>query len=168
MKSFKKLFLSTILSVWALGLMLSAFRLQLSFAEDFFYQSPNLENIDKQNIDEKLNIGQTLKNDSLAPENSILRQIRNYFSLWDYGNEKAPAIAYIRMIINRLLGLVSFVALIIVIYAFYQIFGGKWEEWVAKAKKMLTWVAIALAVMWLSRLIVSFFFSIYTANTAVW
>jgi cell division protein FtsL len=53
-----------------------------------------------------------------------------------------------------------------IIIAFYLIFFSKQEESIGKAKKMLIWVAIALAVMWLSRYIVSYFYDIY--NTATW
>jgi hypothetical protein len=49
-----------------------------------------------------------------------------------------------------------------VIFAFYLIFFSKGEEAVGKAKKILIGVAIALAMMGLSRFIASFFFDIYT------
>jgi hypothetical protein len=61
--------------------------------------------------------------------------------------EKAPALAYVKMIINRLLGLVSLISLIMVIMAFYMIFFSKQEESLGKAKKILMRVAIALIVM---------------------
>ena len=76
-----------------------------------------------------------------------------------------PALVYIQTIVNILLGLVSLLSLIMVIIAFYLIFFSKQEEAVGKAKKMLIWVAIALAVMWLSRYIVSYFYNIYSTTT---
>jgi hypothetical protein len=54
-----------------------------------------------------------------------------------------------------------------VIFAFYLIFFSKWEEAVGKAKKILIGVAIALAIMWLSWFIASFFFDIYGTVTGV-
>jgi hypothetical protein len=81
-----------------------------------------------------------------------------------YASSTSPATDYIKWIMNIALGLVSFVSLILVIYAFYLIFFDKGEEGVKKAKKILTGVAIALVIIGLSRLIVSFFFSIYTTQ----
>jgi hypothetical protein len=63
------------------------------------------------------------------------------------------------------LALVSFIALVLIIFAFYLIFFGKEEEAFKKAKKILTGVAIALAIMGLSRFIVSFFFNVFTTVT---
>jgi hypothetical protein len=51
--------------------------------------------------------------------------------------EKAPALVYIKIIMNRLLSLVSLISLIMIIVAFYMIFFSKQEEAVGKAKKML-------------------------------
>ena len=46
-----------------------------------------------------------------------------------------------------MLGLVSFISLVMVIFAFYLIFFSKGEEAVGKAKKILVGVGIALAIM---------------------
>jgi hypothetical protein len=47
------------------------------------------------------------------------------------------------------------------------IFFDKGEDGVKKAKKILTGVAIAIALIWFSWIIVSFFFNLYTTQTAV-
>ena len=116
---------------------------------------------------ETTDIAGLMKQDSITPNNSIMTKLRAFFRLsgttYDKGWTKATD--YIKWILNILLGLISFIALILVIYAFYLIFFSKWEEWVTKAKKILVGVAIALALMWLSRFIVSFFFNIFRKVT---
>lgn len=125
------------------------------------YQGENL------NDEQKTDLAQVIKDDSInTEETTLLYKIRQYFRLTGtetYDQEK-PAIAYINMIINMALGLTSFVSLILILFAFYLMFFQKGEEGFAKAKKILIWVAIALVVMALSRLIVSFFFEIYTTQ----
>jgi hypothetical protein len=54
----------------------------------------------------------------------------------------------------------------LIIFAFYLIFFSKGEEAVKKATKILTGVGIALGIMALSRLIVSYFFNIFITTTA--
>jgi flagellar basal body-associated protein FliL len=64
-----------------------------------------------------------------------------------YDDAETPATNYVKWLLNILLGLVSFLALVMVIYAFYLIFFSKGEEAVTKARKILVGVAIALAIM---------------------
>ena len=98
---------------------------------------------------------------------SLLSRLTNFFRLsgtsYDTGTSKATN--YIKRILNILLGLVSFLSLAMVIFAFYLIFFSKGEEAVGKAKKILVGVGIALAIMGLSRFIASFFFDIYKTVT---
>jgi hypothetical protein len=62
-------------------------------------------------------------------KDGMMRQLLTEFRLdtpvYD-GNRKAEA--YIKMILNMVLGLVSFISLILVIYSFYLIFFSKQEE----------------------------------------
>lgn len=98
---------------------------------------------------------------------SLLSKLTDFFRLsgtsYDVGTSKATN--YVKRILNILLGLVSFLSLVMVIFAFYLIFFSKGEESVGKAKKILIGVGIALAIMGLSRFITSFFFDIYTTVT---
>lgn len=98
---------------------------------------------------------------------SLLSRLTNFFRLsgtsYDTGTSKATN--YVKRILNILLGLVSFLSLAMVIFAFYLIFFSKGEEAVGKAKKILVGVGIALAIMGLSRFIASFFFDIYKTVT---
>lgn len=98
---------------------------------------------------------------------SLLSRLTDFFRLsgtsYDTGNSKATN--YVKRILNILLWLVSFLSLVMIIFAFYLIFFSKGEDGVAKAKKILIGVGIALAIMWLSWFIASFFFDIYTTVT---
>ena len=111
-----------------------------------------------------------IKTDTNAPT-SILKRLTDFFRLsgTSYnptgGTSTSIATNYVKWILNILLGLVSFLSLVMVIFAFYLIFFSKGEEAVGKAKKILVGVGIALAIMWLSRFIASFFFDIYTTVT---
>lgn len=71
---------------------------------------------------------------------------------------KWAAFAYIQNILNRALWLIWFVALIILIYYFYSILFSKDDEWVKNAKKVVGNIAIAIAFIWLSWLIISLIF----------
>ena len=104
-----------------------------------------------------------IKQDTNTPT-SLLSRLTDFFRLsgTSYDTGTSPATNYVKRILNIFLGLVSFLSLVMVIFAFYLIFFSKGEEAVGKAKKILIGVAIALAMMGLSRFIASFFFDIYT------
>ena len=131
-------------------------------SEPFYEQSQNYEN-----DDDNLNIAGNLTSNELESDESTFARIRDFFGMGTYAatGKTTPALVYIQTIVNILLGLVSLLSLIMVIIAFYLIFFSKQEEAVGKAKKLLIWVAIALAVMWLSRYIVSYFYNIYSTTT---
>lgn len=114
-----------------------------------------------------------IASDLIAPDTQddagLLKTLSRFFRVTDtaYDDAETPATNYVKWLLNILLGLVSFLALVMVIFAFYLIFFSKWEEAVGKAKKILIGVAIALAIMWLSWFIASFFFDIYGTVTGV-
>ena len=129
---------------------------------DFYYNQTS-------DTESTTNLAQVIKSDSIVNNNkqqTLLYKIRQYFRLtWnDTYDQDKPATWYITMIMNMALWLTSFISLILIIFAFYLMFFQKQEEWFAKAKKILIWVAIALVVMWLSWVIVSFFFEIYSTE----
>ena len=88
----------------------------------------------------KIEIGNTL-HDSLYPTQtnqanpSLISRILGFFGLGNYSTADQPALSYVRLLINWLLGLVSLIALIVTISAFYLIFFWKGEEGLTKAKK---------------------------------
>ena len=73
-------------------------------------------------------------------------------------------IDYARAIINMALWLVSFIALAMSIYTFYMMFFTENEAWIKKAKWNLVGIFIALGIIWLAWLIVSFIFRWYEEN----
>lgn len=72
---------------------------------------------------------------------------------------------YLKTIVNLLLSFISLIALILLIFAFYMIFFKKDEAGFTTAKQIIKWVVIALVVIWLSRLVVSFLFRFEKENT---
>jgi len=87
----------------------------------------------------------------IQDDESIIQTLSRFFRVTDtqYYDDTttSPATNYIKRLLNMLLGLVSFLALVMVIFAFYLIFFSKGEEAVTKARKILIGVAIALAIM---------------------
>ena len=127
----------------------------------FYYQNDSSQWVTKES--NKTDLAKIIKKDSIDGNTTLLYKIRGFFQLngTDTYSGKTPATNYITMIINIALWLVSLVSLILVIFAFYLIFFDKWEEGVKKAKWVLKWVAIAITLIALSRIIVSFFFDFY-------
>lgn len=73
-------------------------------------------------------------------------------------------IDYARAIINMALGLVAFIALIMSLYTFYMMFFTDNEAWIKKSKWNLVGIFIALGILWLAWIIVSFIFWWYQSN----
>ena len=126
------------------------------FHYDNTYVSPDSNKTDLQ---DKVDIGKE------NPEKSIMIKILEIFWLntsafgWDH-----KFINYVRAILNMALWLLSFIALIMVIYTFYTMFFSKDDKSFGKAKWNLVGIFIALAIIWLARLIVSFIFRWYQSN----
>jgi len=168
MQIFKKLLKNYILSAIIIITLITG----ISLAQDFYYDNPNW--LEPDTTITTTDLWKIIKKDSVsnwdvAKQDSLLYKIREYFKLtwsdtYEWENQKAPATAYIKMILNILLWLVSFISLILVIFAFYLIFAEKWEEWVKKAKKILSSVAIAIILIWLSRIIVNALFTLYSTT----
>ena len=101
-------------------------------------------------------------NVDIKDNDSIINRLLNVFGLnsdtfsWDH-----KFINYAKAILNIALWLLSFIALIMTIYTFYMMFFTENEAWAKKAKWNLIGIFIALAIIWLSWLIVSFIFRWY-------
>lgn len=91
-----------------------------------------------------------------------IMQLFGVYSFTNNGSDSDSAVNYIQYIINMLLGLAAFIALIMLIYGFYLMFFSKQEEWFEKAKKIIIWVIVALFVMGLAWIIISFLFYVYS------
>lgn len=134
---------------------------------EFPYEIQWQENVYQE--DAETNLATIIKADT-KESTSLLQRLTDFFRLsgTSYnpgGTTTSTATNYVKRILNIMLGLVSFLSLVMVIFAFYLIFFSKWDEAVGKAKKILIGVGIALAIMWLSRFIASFFFDIYQTVT---
>ncbi len=159
-----KLFLPIVGGLFALAIFMPGISLG-QFGETPFPYEIQGEDYQQQE-DQETNLASLIKEDT-NDQQSLLQRLTDYFRLsgttYDQGTSKA--IYYVRRILNMLLWLVSLLSLVMIIFAFYLIFFSKGEEAVTKAKKILTGVAVALAIMGLSRFIASFFFDIYTTIT---
>ena len=83
-----------------------------------------------------------------------------------YWSDTSPSfLFYLKTIVNLLLSFVSLIALILMIYAFYMIFFKKDEAGTTTARQMIKWIVIALVVIWLSWIVVSFLFRFEKENT---
>ena len=83
------------------------------------------------------------------------------FNTDDYQGKMPKAIIYAKSIINLLLSLLSFVALIILIYTFYLMFFSEDGKWFDKVKSNLKGLLLWFVFLWLSWIIVSFIFNFY-------
>jgi hypothetical protein len=96
----------------------------------------------------------------IKDNDSIINRLLKVFWLskidWDH-----KFISYVRAILNIALWLLSMVALIMTIYTFYLMFFTENEAWAKKAKWNLVGIFIALAIIGLAWLIVSFIFRRY-------
>ena len=97
-------------------------------------------------------------------DNSIIIRLLNVFGLDDSADRDLKFIDYARAIINMALWLVALIALIMSIYTFYLMFFTENEAWIKKAKWNLIGIFIALGIIWLAWLIVSFIFWWYQSN----
>lgn len=104
-------------------------------------------------------------------ENSIIVRLLDVFWLDSSTTNEHKFIDYARAILNMALWLISIIALIMTIYTFYMMFFTDNEAWIKKAKWNLVGIFIALAIIWLAWIIVSFIFWWYQNNwtpSVVW
>ena len=107
-------------------------------------------------------ISSTIKNDIADANDGVLKRMLSIFNLDQFTSlSDASALEFAKYIINIALSLASFVAVIVIIYGFSQIFFSKDEEGITEARKVVQNAAIAIAIIAVSRFIVSFLFNIY-------
>lgn len=159
--------ITTILSILLWSTCNAGFSIRTYEDSGFYYDyNHNWQNIDDPNT----NIDIMIRDEAITNDNNAFQQFLEIFQLrhkdWYTQNWPDKAIYYIKWIINMLLSLTAFVSLVLVIFAFYLVFFSKEDTGLTKAKQILKWVALALAVMWLSWFIVSLFFWIERWTTA--
>lgn len=154
---------------WLLLIFASVCALNFVTAEDsdFYYEIDSNTQLKWSN--ETLELSDVVVEDAIEPEDGIFSNLFDFFKLSgkQYDTWTGKALNYVKWIINILLWLVWFISVILIIFAFYLIFVTKSEEAVGKARKILTWVAIALIILWASWLITSFLFYLYGQITTV-
>lgn len=106
----------------------------------------------------------TDNNWNIIHEETIIRRLLWVFGLDNSGTRPLKFIDYARAILNMALGLLAFIALIMTIYTFYMMFFTEDEAWAKKAKESLIGIFIALGIIWLAWIIVSFIFRRYQSN----
>lgn len=163
MKNLNKL-ISSIIILSAICILPHFAIAEFSFGDEFPYEwveitpwvvDTNFTGIIKNSINEQENwLKKLLK--LFMPEYTMYMQDEN---------DNPSFLFYLKTIVNLLLSFVSLIALILVVYAFYMMFFKKDETGWNTAKQILKWVIIALFVIWLSRIIVSFLYRIEKENT---
>ena len=133
---------------------------------DFPYQYEfNTQTIDSMDT----NFWTMIREDVVDDEWNLFNSLISLFHLSDqewYGTWTWKAIYYAKWIINMVLWLVALISLVLIIFAFFMIFFSKDDTWITKAKQMIKWIALAIAVSWLSWFIVSIFFWIERWTTS--
>ena len=100
----------------------------------------------------------SIKPDDIEGNDTIIIKLLRQFWLDDSVDRDLKFIDYVRAILNMALWLLSMVALIMTIYTFYMMFFSENEAGIKKAKWNLIGICIALGIIWLAWLFVSFVF----------
>ena len=97
---------------------------------------------------------------------SIINRLLKVFGLNSdiINQDEHKFINYAKAILNIALWLLSLIALVMTIYTFYMMFFTENESWIKKAKWNMIGIFIALAIIGLAWLIVSFIFRWYKNN----
>lgn len=134
--------------------------------EDKSYDFP-FDKVEKVQCDENTDLWScvSIKEDETRWwDETIIRRLIKVFNLdilENVENQDHKFLNYVKAILNVALWLLSMVALVMTIYTFYIMFFTENEAWAKKAKQNLVGIFIALAIIWLSWLIVSFIFRRY-------
>jgi hypothetical protein len=159
----KKLLKSTLLSIFVFCGMFSSVSSSQNNGYDFSFPIPEwdlITDIPECSWDDCIELLPEIDD-----EDSIIGQLLSIFWLnnsalsWDH-----KFIKYVRWILNMALGILSMIALVMTIYTFYMMFFSDNEAWTKKAKGNLIGIFIALAIIWLAWLIVSFIFRWYQSH----
>ena len=126
-----------------------------SSEDSFFYG-------DTTNLEPTTTIQTIIQDDVVQANDGVLKKILRVFNLDQFTTlSDSSALEFVKYILNIALGLVSFIAVVIVIYGFVQVIFAKDEEGITTARKTVQWAAIAIGIIAVSWFIVSFLFSLY-------
>ena len=153
----KKIFSLSILFL----LSLVSFTLAQSSEDSFFYG-------DTATSTPTTTLHTIVQEDIVEANDSVLNKILRVFNLDQFTTlSDASALEFIKYILNIALGLVSFVAVVIIIYGFVKIIFAKDDEGITEARKTVQGAAIAIGIIAVSRFVVSFLFSLYESFVTV-
>lgn len=155
MKTLKKILLCSLVSRWMFAIITNANSTKFPYEDWVSWDKSSLQT----------DYWEMMKNNVVTEEHSLLNRILDVFNLWPDENSwryngVQKALYYARYLLNYALSFVAFIALCLLIYSFYCVI--LWDEKkIDTAKSYIKGIAIAIIVMWLSWIIVSFLFWIY-------
>ncbi len=164
-KKFAKYWLLTFLSIWLISS--SCFWIWGLWGDEpnvaFPYQNEDTDALecDSTNLWDCTSIKE---DETKQVRDTIIRRLLKVFWLDTSHGKDLKFIDYAKAIINMALWLVAFIALVMTIYTFYMVMFSGSEDWIKKAKWNLVGIFIALGIIWLAWLIVSFIFWRYQSN----
>ena len=138
------------------------------FAQDFqrdeYQDWPYDAGTETTDGNEATNLGKVIKDDAVDPNDSAINKIQKSLQV-DYQDSKGvdqTATYFVKNILNWLMSIAGLVALMVLLYGFYQMFVAKdHKSGYEEAFKVVKGAAIALLVIALAWFIVSWFFDIY-------
>lgn len=149
-----------VLLIWAISILIGSVVLAQSIGFDDIKDKPYDAWGNLQQGDEATDYGKIFEEDAVSPSNSVVERIQKLLKV-DYAWDQR-ATFFIKNAFNWFLAIIGMVALIVLIYAFYQMFTAEGnDEKFKEARKFVIWATIALFVIWLSWFIVSFLFNIF-------
>lgn len=93
---------------------------------------------------------------------SLLERLLATFNLNYAGNDKA--LSYVQIVLNYIIVLLAFIAVVVIIYGFYMMFFREQDKGFAAAKKTIIGAAVALGAIAISWLFVNFAFYIFNTG----
>jgi hypothetical protein len=155
--------LRSLLCFFAILICSSAVQAQ-DFNWDEYEKWPYDAGTETTDANEATNLGKVIKDDAVKPSDGALSEIQKSFQV-DYQTTKGvdqTATYFVKNILNWLLSIAGLVALIVLLYGFYQMFVAKdHKSGYEEAFKIVKGAAIALLIIAVARFIVSWFFEIY-------
>ena len=157
LKKFTRYIMSTFIMIWFMWSLCHAIPVGVSLDDSFPYKGSPADSVSCDDT--------SLWDCVHVEDNSIMKWLLETFWLeggafeWEH-----KFLTYVRAILNLAISLISIIALIMTIYTFYLMFFTDNEAWIKKAKWNLVGIFIALAVIWLAWIIVSFIFWRYKEN----
>jgi hypothetical protein len=134
-----------------------------AFETEFYFTDRNYTAIPKNEW--STYIWWILKSGTVANQSLTVRLIQRFYDPNFDPNITQPALYYIKFLIDVAISLVAFIALCFLIYYLYIIFFSDRDEGIANAKWYALNAFIAIILIWLSWMIVSFGFYIYEVLT---